>query len=74
MILLTSAVNKGNDFVILPFLANYPESVVDQLPSKFECGVYYGCARVDNGPVHKMVMSVGWNPQYKNEKKSMVNK
>jgi hypothetical protein len=27
---------------------------------------------VDNGPVHKMVMSIGWNPYFRNVKKSMV--
>lgn len=36
-----------------------------------DTGVYYGWARVDNGDIHKMVMSVGWNPFYKNNKKSM---
>lgn len=52
--------------------ANFPESVVDSLPESFGTGVYYGWAQVDDGPVHKMVMSIGWNPFYKNTKKSMV--
>ena len=26
---------------------------------------------MDQGPVYKMVMSVGWNPQWQNEKRSM---
>ena len=34
-------------------------------------GVYFGFAKV-RGQVHKMVMSCGWNPYYKNKKKSMV--
>ncbi|GAB6019368.1 hypothetical protein CHUAL_000956 [Chamberlinius hualienensis] len=51
--------------------ANYSEDVVDKLPPDFPCGVYFGWAQVENGPVEKMVMSVGWNPFYKNEKKSM---
>lgn len=51
--------------------ANFPDSVVDRLPSDFECGIYFGWAMVDSGPVHKMVMSVGWNPYYKNTKKTM---
>ncbi|XP_077993572.1 riboflavin kinase-like [Glandiceps talaboti] len=51
--------------------ANFPENVVDNLPADITTGVYYGWARVDNGSVHKMVMSVGWNPFYKNKKKSM---
>lgn len=51
--------------------ANFPDSVVEGLPEAFECGVYYGWALVDNGPVYEMVMSVGWNPFYKNTKKTM---
>lgn len=33
--------------------------------------MYYGWARVDDGEIFKMVMSVGWNPFYKNTHKSM---
>lgn len=51
--------------------ANFPEEVVNNLPKDMETGVYYGFSQIDNGPVHKMVMSIGWNPYYKNEKKSM---
>ncbi|XP_046397598.1 riboflavin kinase [Ischnura elegans] len=51
--------------------ANFPESVVDSLPQELNTGVYYGWANVDGGPVYKMVMSIGWNPYYKNTKKSM---
>lgn len=51
--------------------ANFPESVVDSLPADISTGIYYGWARVDNGDIHKMVMSIGWNPYYKNLKKSM---
>ncbi|XP_002738044.2 riboflavin kinase-like [Saccoglossus kowalevskii] len=51
--------------------ANYPEDVVARLPTDIPTGVYYGWAKVNSGKVHKMVMSVGWNPFYKNEKKSM---
>jgi hypothetical protein len=47
--------------------------VVDTLPSDMETGIYYGYAKVDGGPVYKMVMSIGWNPYYKNVKKSMVH-
>ena len=57
---------------VTDILANFPESVVEELPGDFSCGVYLGLAQVDNGPVYKMVMSIGWNPQYDNEKKSMV--
>ena len=51
--------------------ANFPQSIVDQAPSCLDAGVYYGWACVDGGAVYKMVMSLGWNPQYQNEKKSM---
>lgn len=49
-----------------------------------ESGVYYGWAGVDvdemgkreegvkRGGVWGMVMSIGWNPYYKNEKRSVV--
>lgn len=46
--------------------------VVQNLPSQLETGVYYGFASIDNGDVHKMVMSIGWNPFYENKHKSMV--
>lgn len=47
---------------------------MDSLPEAISTGIYYGWASVDRGPVYKMVMSVGWNPFYKNSKKSMVRK
>lgn len=53
--------------------ANYPESVVDNLPKDMPLGVYYGWGSVDEGEVYKMVLSVGWNLYYKNTKKSMVS-
>ncbi|KAK2153039.1 hypothetical protein LSH36_310g03029 [Paralvinella palmiformis] len=37
--------------------ANYPDSVVESLPKEFECGIYFGWASVDDGPVYKMVAS-----------------
>lgn len=51
--------------------ANFSLDVVQALPSDFITGVYYGWANIDNGEVHKMVMSVGWNPFYENKHKSM---
>jgi len=54
-------------------LANYPEDVVSSLPDVIQSGIYYGWAMVDQGPVYKMVMSIGWNPVYQNEKRSMVS-
>uniref|UniRef100_A0A6P8IMT6 Riboflavin kinase n=1 Tax=Actinia tenebrosa TaxID=6105 RepID=A0A6P8IMT6_ACTTE len=51
--------------------ANYPEEVVEKYSSLINTGIYCGWAKVDGGEVYKMVMSVGWNPYYKNNKKSM---
>ncbi|XP_021920418.1 riboflavin kinase isoform X4 [Zootermopsis nevadensis] len=55
----------------MTYHANFPDEVVNDLPEDIGTGVYYGWATVDNGPVHKMVMSIGWNPYFKNSKKSM---
>ena len=52
--------------------ANFPLEVVQRLPEAITAGVYYGWAQVEQGPVFKMVMSIGWNPYYKNTVKSMV--
>jgi len=50
--------------------ANLDEAAVNQLPDNFPCGVYYGLAQVVCGRLYKMVMSVGWNPHFHNEKKT----
>lgn len=55
-------------------LANFGIDVVSNLPKTLETGIYYGWASVDNDVVHKMVMSIGWNPFYENEHKSMVSR
>lgn len=51
--------------------ANFPLEVVQRLPEEIGSGVYYGWASVADGPVMKMVMSIGWNPYYHNTVKSM---
>ncbi|XP_007441922.1 riboflavin kinase [Python bivittatus] len=51
--------------------ANFSEGVVDSFPSDISTGIYYGWACVGSGDVHKMVLSIGWNPYYKNVKKSV---
>lgn len=53
------------------FVANLEDEVVDSLPSDLGTGVYYGWASLDK-QVYKMVASIGWNPFYKNEKKTVV--
>ncbi|XP_060093461.1 riboflavin kinase [Heteronotia binoei] len=51
--------------------ANFSEGTVENFPSDIPTGIYYGWASVANGDVHKMVLSIGWNPYYKNVKKSV---
>ncbi|KAJ2433393.1 riboflavin kinase [Coemansia sp. RSA 2440] len=50
--------------------ANLPSSVVDQALENIPIGVYYGWAQVQDDIVRPMVMSLGWNPYFKNEKRS----
>ena len=61
--------------------ANLPEDEVERFADSLETGVHYGYARVQSGPeesesassaVLPMVMSIGWNPYYKNEKRTAV--
>ena len=58
--------------LVVSIVANFPDEVVEDLPKEFKSGIYYGWATVDDGPIHKMVMSVGWNPHFQNTKRSMV--
>lgn len=60
---------RGSKALGIP-TANLPESVVNTLPKDLSTGIYYGWAAL-HGEVYKMVASIGWNPYYKNEKKSM---
>ncbi|EFN69796.1 Riboflavin kinase [Camponotus floridanus] len=60
---------RGSKALGIP-TANFSESVVNDLPEDLNTGIYYGWASL-HGQVYKMVTSIGWNPYYKNEKKSM---
>jgi len=51
--------------------ANLSDNVVSKLDQNFLCGVYYGYANVDNGPVYRAVMSVGMNPHFNNTIKTI---
>ncbi|KAH8857963.1 Riboflavin kinase [Schistosoma japonicum] len=51
--------------------ANLEEFIVDQIPDSVKNGIYFGWAKLNNTPVYKMVMSIGWNPYFKNAKRSM---
>jgi riboflavin kinase len=62
--------------------ANLPDDSITPLSSVAKTGVYYGFAQVVPPPEHAakfnimvlpMVMSLGWNPFYKNERLSAVN-
>lgn len=67
--------NPSNDLFILILtnflVANFDIEVVKNLPPSLDTGIYYGWAKVDDSPVYKMVMSIGWNPYYDNQTKSM---
>ncbi|XP_043677146.1 riboflavin kinase [Vespula pensylvanica] len=60
---------RGSKALGIP-TANFPECVVNSLPKDFDTGIYYGWAALDGKKIYKMVTSVGWNPFYKNEKKT----
>ncbi|OXU31018.1 hypothetical protein TSAR_014195 [Trichomalopsis sarcophagae] len=66
---VVSGFGRGSKSLGCP-TANLSEEVVDALPSEFETGIYYGWASLQK-TIYKMVMSIGWNPFYKNDKKSM---
>ncbi|KAM3725192.1 Nicotinamide phosphoribosyltransferase [Dirofilaria immitis] len=51
--------------------ANLDDNAISRLPSHFPCGVFYGFANVNHGEVYGMVTSIGWNPQFKNERKTI---
>lgn len=67
--LVVKGFGRGSSALGIP-TANLQESVVESLPSDLNTGVYYGWASLE-GNVHKMVASIGWNPFYKNEKKTV---
>jgi riboflavin kinase len=54
--------------------ANLSEDAIATICSELKTGVYYGWVQVGerNTQVYQMVMSIGWNPYYHNEKRSAV--
>jgi len=44
---------------------------VDLLPNELPAGIYFGWAQVGLSTVYEMVTSVGWNPYFRNQIKSM---
>ncbi|XP_034190175.1 riboflavin kinase [Osmia lignaria lignaria] len=67
--LVVKGFGRGSKSLGIP-TANIEDKVVEALPDDFNTGVYYGWASID-GNVYKMVASIGWNPFYKNEKKTV---
>lgn len=60
--------------------ANLPDEAISEYTKLLQTGVHFGYARVALGPeagesnqVLPMVMSIGWNPYYKNEKRTAVS-
>ena len=54
--------------------ANFSQDIVEnKLPATLDAGIYLGWAKLDgeSDRVEKAVVSIGWNPFYKNTKKSV---
>jgi FAD synthase len=65
------------ELVRLHVTANLPDESIIPMSSVCKPGVYFGYAQVygrsgQEGRVHPMVMSLGWNPFYKNERLTAV--
>ncbi|XP_050477366.1 riboflavin kinase [Bombus huntii] len=60
---------RGSKALGIP-TANLEDEIVNNLPGDLSTGIYYGWASID-GQTYKMVASIGWNPFYKNEKKTV---
>ncbi|XP_032681930.1 riboflavin kinase [Odontomachus brunneus] len=67
--IIVKGFGRGSKALGVP-TANLPESVINALPNDLNTGIYYGWASLERR-VYKMVASIGWNPYYKNEKKSL---
>lgn len=64
---------KISYFLSIRTLANLSAEVVKSLPDELQTGIYFGWANVDSGEVYKAVLSLGWNPFFKNKEKSLVS-
>jgi hypothetical protein len=64
-----------NGLLCIEIAANFDEKTVEKLPPTIYQSVYYGWAKLlttNHNEVYKMVTSVGTNPFYHGEKKTMV--
>lgn len=46
------------------------DDAILKLPADMDQGVYYGWSKLPGEPIRKSVMSIGWNPFYKNKTRS----
>uniref|UniRef100_A0AC35UGN1 Riboflavin kinase n=1 Tax=Rhabditophanes sp. KR3021 TaxID=114890 RepID=A0AC35UGN1_9BILA len=51
--------------------ANLDHNVVELLPKDLETGVYCGLAKVNDGEMYPMVMSLGFNPHFQNQERTL---
>ena len=65
---VTRGFGRGSKELGIP-TANLPEDEASRLGTSVDSGIYFGWAKL-RGSVYPMVMSFGWNPFYKNEKRS----
>ncbi|KAI8147688.1 hypothetical protein BJV82DRAFT_642995 [Fennellomyces sp. T-0311] len=68
---VVSGFGRGSKELGIP-TANLSEDALNAMCTEFTTGVYYGWAQIGKkgSEVYPMVMSLGWNPYYKNEKRS----
>eukprot|EP00035_Acanthoeca_spectabilis_P021555 m.438884 g.438884 ORF g.438884 m.438884 type:complete len:156 (-) comp18299_c0_seq1:248-715(-) len=50
--------------------ANFTDEAIEKLPADMDQGVYYGWALLEGDEIRKSVMSIGWNPFFKNKTRS----
>ena len=67
--IVTKGFGRGSKELGIP-TANLPEEVAQSVGGQLETGIYFGYAKLHNNS-WPMVMSFGWNPYYKNEKRSL---
>lgn len=71
----TKRKRSGSQILMPCHVANLSDEAIDALVSGLETGVYYGWTQIGElgSEVYPMVMSLGWNPYFKNEKRSAVS-
>ena len=62
---------RGSSLLGIP-TANLSGQKFEKELSEIDDGVYIGWANVSNGPVYKAVVSIGYNPFFKDTKKTIV--